>query len=252
MTRARKDPFEVNLHRQLAYAQEKQAIRFAWGAAGLRSLLPDSDVMVVVDVLSFSTSVDIAVSQGARVYPCRWNDDRAAEFARHRKAILAGSPGQQGFTLSPGSLRQLPPDCRLVLPSPNGSTLSLESGDTPTLAGCLRNAVAAAEAAQMLGERISVIAAGERWPDGSLRPADEDLLGAGAIINALAGRRSAEALAAERLYRSCRPDLADMIRRCVSGQELISRGRAEDVHLASELDVSQTRPLLSGGAYQQA
>lgn len=45
--------------------------RFDWGEAGLRRLAPHSDVVVVVDVLSFATAVDIAVGRGATVYPYR-------------------------------------------------------------------------------------------------------------------------------------------------------------------------------------
>ena len=82
------------------------------------------------------------------------------------------------------------------MPSPNGATLSLATGDRPTFAGCLRNARAVAQALQRYGRRIGVVPAGERCKDGSLRPAVEDLLGAGAIIQHLPGTRSLEATVA--------------------------------------------------------
>ncbi|WRZ94409.1 2-phosphosulfolactate phosphatase [Streptomyces sp. NBC_01007] len=82
---------------------------------------------------------------------------------------------------------------------------------------------------------VAVIAAGEQWPDGGLRPALEDLLGAGALISDLhaqgAGPLSAEASAA----RACGESTADIphaITVSVSGRELAAAGSAEDVAIA--------------------
>lgn len=40
-----------------------------WGLSGIEALHERVAVLVIVDVLSFSTSVDIAVSRGAIVHP---------------------------------------------------------------------------------------------------------------------------------------------------------------------------------------
>lgn len=45
-----------------------------------------------------------------------------------------------------------------------------------------------------LGRTVAVIPAGERWADGSLRPAIEDLLGAGAFIRELMRQSIARSL----------------------------------------------------------
>jgi 2-phosphosulfolactate phosphatase len=139
---------------------------------------------------------------------------------------------------------------RLVLPSPNGSTLSLATGEKPTFAGCLRNAGAVARAAQRAGRRILVVPAGERWPDSSLRFAIEDLIGAGAIISKLEGTRSPEAQVAVSAFEAAREELYDTLAHSSSGKELIERGFSDDVRLASLLDCSHVAPMLVGGAYQ--
>ena len=117
------------------------------------------------------------------------------------------------------------------------------------IAGCLRNATAVARAAASAGARVAVIPCGERWPDGSLRPALEDWLGVGAVVAALDGAKSPEAAAAERLFATAGTGLKEVVRSCASGRELIDRGFAQDVDLATEFDCSAVVPVLKNGEY---
>jgi 2-phosphosulfolactate phosphatase len=237
----------------MTFDQAEFDIRCEWGERGVSSLAPTSDAIIIVDVLSFSTAVVIATARGASVFPCRSQDDSRIEFARSVDAELAGPRGRAKYSLSPASLTSLPVGARLVLPSPNGSTLSLSAGGTPTFAGCLRNARAVAEAAFTCGPRVSVIACGERWKeDGSLRPAFEDLVGAGAIVSHLSGSRSPEAQAAVAAFRAAEVDLLSSLRQCSSGKELIAMGFEDDIPPAAELDVDECVPILEDGAYRRA
>lgn len=233
------------------FDQGEYEIRCEWGPVGVEQLAPISDAVIVVDVLSFTTCVDIAVGRGATVFPCLWKDERAAQLAQEREAQLASRRGEGPFSLSPASLVTITRDMRLVLPSPNGSTLSMATGAVPTFAGCLRNAAAVAAAAAAIGPRIAVIAAGERWHDGdnSLRPAIEDWLGAGAILAQLAGRFSPEAQLAAESFKYALPELSARILGASSGKELAQRGFAEDVALATQWNISNCAPRLVDGAY---
>jgi 2-phosphosulfolactate phosphatase len=198
--------------------------------------VPAVDVLVVVDVLSFSTAVDVAVARGAVVYPARWTDEHAS-MSRERP-----------YSLSPASLTGIPSGTRLVLASTNGATICADAEElgARVIAGCLRNVSAVAAAAARAGDVVGVIAAGERWPDGGLRPAIEDLLGAGLIIAALAGEPSPEARAA---IAAAEAVTLDELRSCASARELIERGFVEDVELALERDVSTAVPLLRDGGF---
>ena len=236
--------------------------RCDWGEDGIRRLVPGTDVVVVVDVLSFSTAVDLAVGRGATVYPCRWRDARAASFAARVGGVLAShrtATGQNStYSLAPSSLLSIPAGTRLVLPSPNGATLTLlaaELGAT-VLAGCLRNASAVAAACRAHGGTLLVVAAGERWRQagdqtGALRPAVEDLVGAGAILSALApSRPSPEAIAAIGAFHAAKANLGTFLAACASGRELRERGFSQDLALAAQLDVSRTVPRLINEAFE--
>jgi 2-phosphosulfolactate phosphatase len=231
------------------FDQSEFEVRCEWGEKGVLQLAPISDVIVIIDVLSFSTCIDIANSRGAIVFPYYWQDESVQAFAQSVDAEIAEKRGSSRYSLSPTSLLPIGQGTRLVLPSPNGSSLSLTAAITPTLTACLRNCRAVALAAMNYGRRIAVIPAGEKWSDGSLRPSFEDFIGAGAVISHLKGNLSPEARSAVAAYLGAHRSLEHLIEQCGSGQELIERGFEQDVDLASKIDVSDCVPTLVNGAY---
>jgi 2-phosphosulfolactate phosphatase len=221
-------------------------------------------VIVVVDVLRFTTCVDVAVARGATVLPYSWYDGSEVAFAQQHDAELAGhreDPAAR-WSLSPSELAAIPAGTRLVLPSPNGSALAFSArrhGATTVLAGCLRNAKAVATAALAAGGDVSVIAAGERWASssGPLRPAVEDLLGAGSVLASAIDEvgsmaASPEARGPAAAFRDVSADLHDVLATTVSGRELSARGCADDVDMASAHDVSECAPVLVESAFVPA
>ncbi|TWP51278.1 hypothetical protein FKR81_16855 [Lentzea tibetensis] len=216
------------------FSQEGYQLRLEWGPEGVTAL-QDCAVLIIVDVLSFTTSVDLVVARGGQVRPSRWT-----EGVR---------------TLRPATLVQA--DGLVELPSPNGSNLCALAAETGAhvLAGCLRNARAVARRAMELGGPIGVVPAGERWgldireqgqrEFGPLRPSVEDFLGAGAILDALEGNASPEARLAADAYRFT--DVRAAVLSCVSGRELIEYGHSRDVELALEMGVSEAAPVLVDG-----
>ena len=226
----------------------------AWGEAGLRNAA-ECEVIVIVDVLSFTTAVDAGCSAGAIVYPYAWKDDRVVDYAREVGAKVAVQR-QDGATselpsLSPPSLKDLAAGTRIVLPSPNGSALSQLTQAPCVLAACLRNANAVASYLNQRSGHCTVIAAGERWDDNSLRPALEDWLGAGAVISSLRCEKSFDAICAQSSFKAIR-DLEECLGGLQSGVELTERGFGADVEYAAQLNCSTTVPLLSDSAYRHA
>lgn len=193
--------------------------RFDWGVDGLEALAAECDVVVVVDILRFTSAVSVAVETGEVVLPGRWQDERDLD----RAAIELGVPF--------------------------------------VLAGAFRNATATARRARMLvesGGAIGVIAAGAHRAatDRSLRPAIEDLLGAGAVLSALDPSAatappacSPDARAARAAFLDARPMLHEALLASPSGRELVALGCADDVANASALDATDLAAQLIDGAF---
>jgi 2-phosphosulfolactate phosphatase len=233
-----------------------------WGRRGVQRAAARGDAIIAVDVLSFSTVAAIAASRGASLLPCR--DASEAEALARQTGAQAAPAGRskKRFSLSPAGCLQIETGSRLVLASPNGATCCGLAREAPALlVGALVNARASAEAAAHLARAtgaagIAVIACGERWappepdePGEEIRFALEDWLGAGAILSHLEGDKSADARAAEATFRVNQERLADLIRDCPSGRELIDRGFPEDVELAVRLNAFAAVPVRGAGGW---
>ncbi|MEO7372653.1 MAG: 2-phosphosulfolactate phosphatase [Terrimesophilobacter sp.] len=97
---------------------------------------------------------------------------------------------------------------------------------------------------------VAVIAAGGIRADGTLRFTVEDMLAAGAVVDALArvgiDYCSPEAAAACAAFTSLTRASAHLVSASGSGQQLIGLGRRSDVDDACEIDASEAVPVLRG------
>lgn len=181
------------------FRQVDYSARFEWGSDGVTQVGAGSDIVVIVDILSFTTCVDIVSARGGAVFPYR-------------------------------SI------CTVLAQQLNGMVI----------AACLRNAAAVSSYIRELRASVTVIASGERWQNGALRPAIEDMIGAGAVLEGLPKHRlSPEAQLAVAVYQSAKRDLSAILAGTGSGRELIAKGYAEDVDIAACLHISDAVPILN-------
>lgn len=255
-------------------AQHGSAVRFDWGPTGAGLLARGDGALVIIDVLSFTTSVSVATGRDMSVIPYPLGGEGAADVARRFDAALAVRRAEANadhpWSLSPRALMDAPYAARLVLPSPNGSAIAASAGKNPggengpsepvaVVAGCLRNAGATVEWLQAHAygtdaRPVWLIAAGERWPDGTLRPALEDELGAGAIAHGLAAAGcslSPEAATAARAFAGT-PDLHEAVAQCASGRELSAMGYPEEPAIAADLDADCHVSVVAAGMFVRA
>lgn len=231
-----------------------------WGPVGAKLAAQRGDAVVVVDVLSFSTTLTVAAERGMDTWVYSQPELRrlggAEAVARSLRATSTVSrqrAGADDLSLSAAALLAAPPMRTALFTSLNGAyAVSVSAAARHLAIGSLRNRSAVARlAGSWLAEsadlRLTVVACGERWSSVSgeegLRPALEDLLGAGAIVEALlAGGVSASPEARTAVASFASFDLADFPR-LVSARELVATGFAADVPHAGAVDVTTRVPV---------
>jgi 2-phosphosulfolactate phosphatase len=135
-----------------------------------------------------------------------------------------------------------------------GSPIALPDVRAAVIAGGFGNRTAVAEwvlARQAeKGDRfaVAVIASGSERADGSIRFAVEDLLAAGAVVDALASVGidycSPEAAAACAAFTALRGAVGHLVSASANGKELLSRDPTFDLDAVAGIDISDEVPLL--------
>jgi 2-phosphosulfolactate phosphatase len=234
-------------------------VHVEWGSTGAGLAAARGDIVVVVDVLSFSTTLAVAVD---RAFTClvysgaeieRLGGPEAAGAALRARPLSKSRRVPPGhLSLSPESLLTAAPGQRVLFTSLNGAAAAGAAADAPALlVGGLRNASATAALvtrllAEGVAERVTVVACGEQWSSvqagvEGMRPSLEDWTGAGLICARLAEAGhtlSAEAAAAAGSWNG-----PAALASCVSARELLAAGFDADVALALEVDVSDIVPV---------
>jgi 2-phosphosulfolactate phosphatase len=141
-----------------------------------------------------------------------------------------------------------------VLADGSGLVESLDSSEATVVDGSLRNCAAVArwalEQQADKGDRftVAVIASGVARDTGELRFALEDLLGAGAIIDALASAGidycSPEAAAAAAAFTGLRNATGHLIGASTGGRAVVQNGGRAEIDLAIDLNSSDEVPIL--------
>ena len=205
------------------FDQSSYQVRLEWGVTGLERLAP-SDVVVVVDVLRFSSTVIQAAERGETV-PL----DDAALAASVNGAAIARAAAPRAAVVLLGGLRN---------------------------AAAVARAVMAVQTERGVRTSVAVIAGGELTtaePDAAPRFAVEDLLGAGAIVAALANsgidHSSPEAAVAGEGFRALRGAVKHLLTASGSGRELAESDRRGEVLAAAAVDASTAVPVLRDGMF---
>jgi 2-phosphosulfolactate phosphatase len=206
------------------FDQSTYQVRLEWGESGLARLAP-ADIVVVVDVLRFSTTV-IRTLENAEAYPM----DAAAFAVSINGAPLARAAADRGALVLLGGLRN---------------------------ASAVASAVLAEQERRGARTSVAVIAAGERTrrdAGATVRFAVEDQLGAGAIVDALGGlgidHTSPDAAVASEAFRALRRACTHLLTASASGLELVEQGRRDEVVAAAAVDAASVVPVLREGVFR--
>lgn len=242
--------------RHSAFAPWSRAqVHVEWGTIGARHAADRGDIVVIVDVLSFSTEVVLAAAEDLTclIYSDAELDamggiDTAAAILNARPHRRFGPRRLDDAPLLPHPHPPVPGE-RVLFRSTNGAAVTCAAEAAPELLiGSLANARAcASHLGQLLAaataERVTLIACGSDTATGGehrFRPALEDWIAAGRIAAHLADRGLV--LSPEAHSAACGWPGTKMLPACVAADALIQADLGETVTTAFAVDSTHAIP----------
>ena len=228
-------------------------VKLIWDGNGLNDAIKHNNIIIIVDVLRFSSTAITAVNNGTTIIPS-YTLSHAKTLSKKNGAMVSAL---SKYSLSPASFLKVPRNSEIILVSTNGARYSrLSSNAQLVLVGALLNAGAVAKHAyaisKQFGRDIAIVAAGEKklvkkmgrnafeesFADDKNKDwfCLEDFLGAGAIISGIAMEKTDEALYAQATFQKYKNKLLSIIRSAVSGRYLIDLKKENDIEFCSQLN----------------
>jgi 2-phosphosulfolactate phosphatase len=244
-------------------------IDLKWGPSGTKKAVTKNNIIVIVDVLRFSSATTVAVYKGVIIIPS-YSKRLSKVLAKRFNAEISGSsrePTKWKYSLSPLSYLNAKKNTKVVLFSPNGAKCSAIAGHAKhAFVGSFLNATIignyVSRISRKINEDVTVVSAGETELTKLLKrlPVEEsfvnkenkeyfaleDFLGSGAIISATNLDRTTNARHAELSYLKYRNNLLETLKSCVGARYLINSGREHEVDFCLQLDKYNCVPKISG------
>ncbi|HUC89010.1 MAG TPA: 2-phosphosulfolactate phosphatase [Candidatus Paceibacterota bacterium] len=155
------------------FNQEPFECKLDWGLNGIKEAVKRKDIIIIVDILSFSTTVTTAIHYGSEIFPFSKTEiEDIDSYAKEINAeVVLGRSEAKLYNKQSLSSLSFNKSCngkKFLLPSRNGSTYSkIAENNDFVFIGSIINARPVAQIVNRIRKfnkiPVTIISCGERW-----------------------------------------------------------------------------------------
>lgn len=240
------------------------SVGFDWGFNGIKRAVRKGDIIIVVDILRFTSTAVTATANDFTIYPSSSTEETGTLLKKYNAQVASKDPISK-YSLSPLSFLEKSPE-NVILVSPNGAKCSrLASNSKHAFVGAFLNMKSigrhVSALAKKMKKNVTVVGAGEITL-GHIEMIGiekklvnqknkeyfclEDMLGSGGIISEMRIKKTEKALFAEKWFKKTKDNLVDIVSTTVGGRHLIETGRKNEVEFCLFINKYPCVPKIEG------